>query len=76
MPDSELVKIATKIRNDTSDVILLESKNLKSNVEFEILNKAIELVEQESNQDIDEQKDKPLILSFLEEVKSNVISNS
>lgn len=68
--------IATKIRNDTSDLILLESKNLKGNVEFEILNKAIELAEQESKQDIDEQKDKTLILSFLEEVKSNVISNS
>ena len=58
------------------DTIQLESIRLKSDIEYEVLNKSIELAQYEIKNDIDEEKDKVLISSFLQEVKQNVISNS
>ena len=68
--------IANKTRKDTLDTIQLESIRLKSDIEYEVLNKSIELAQYEIKNDIDEEKDKVLISSFLQEVKQNVISNS
>ena len=68
--------IANKTRKDTLETIQLESIILKSDIEYEVLNKSIELAQYEIKNDIDEEKDKVLISSFLQEVKQNVISNS
>ncbi|HIC76340.1 MAG TPA: hypothetical protein EYO89_00560, partial [Candidatus Dadabacteria bacterium] len=65
-----------KIKNDTTDIIKLESIKLTNDIHIEVLNKSIEFTRYELMSDIDETKDTMLISSFFEEVKQNVISNN
>ena len=68
--------LGEKIKNDTADIISLESARLKADIENEVLGKAIELAKYEIKEDSNESKDTILISSFLSEVKQNAISNS
>ena len=68
--------LGEKIKNDTADIISLESVRLKADIENEVLEKAIELAKYEIKEDSNESKDAILISSFLSEVKQNAISNS
>ena len=68
--------LGEKIKNDTTDIISLESVRLKADIENEVLEKAIELAKYEIKEDSNESKDAILISSFLSEVKQNAISNS
>jgi F0F1-type ATP synthase membrane subunit b/b' len=68
--------LGEKIKNDTADIISLESVRLKADIENEVLGKAIELAKYEIKEDSNESKDTILISSFLSEVKQNAISNS
>ncbi|NSW88314.1 ATP synthase F0 subunit B [bacterium] len=68
--------VANKIKNDTHDIIQLESLKLQSEVENSILNKAIEVAQDEIATEVTNDKDSELIISFLSEVKQNAVSNS
>ncbi len=68
--------VASKIRNDTIEIIELESIKLKNDIQAEVLKKAIELAQHEIKTDIDDHKDTKLISKFFEEVKQHAISNS
>ena len=68
--------MASKTKNDTTDIIKLESIKLTNDIHIEVLNKSIEFTRYELMSDIDETKDAMLISSFFEEVKQNVISNN
>ncbi|MBT89044.1 MAG: hypothetical protein CMN79_00940 [Spirochaetales bacterium] len=67
--------VASKIRNDTIEIIELESIKLKNDIQAEVLKKAIELAQHEMRTDIDDYKDTKLISKFFEEVKQNAVSN-
>tara|TARA_Y100001970_G_scaffold147328_1_gene180867 strand:- start:11161 stop:11676 length:516 start_codon:yes stop_codon:yes gene_type:complete len=68
--------VANKIKNDTHDIIQLESLKLQGEVENSILNKAIEVAQDEIATEVTNDKDSELIISFLSEVKQNAVSNS
>ena len=68
--------VANKIKNDTHDIIQLESLKLQAEVENSILNKAIEVAQDEIATEVTNDKDSELIISFLREVKQNAVSNS
>ena len=68
--------VASKIRNDTIEIIELESIKLKNDIQAEVLKKAIELAQHEMKTDIDDHKDTKLISKFFEEVKQHAVSNS
>ena len=68
--------VANKIKNDTHDIIQLESLKLQGEVENSILNKASEVAQDEIATEVTNDKDSELIISFLSEVKQNAVSNS
>ena len=70
------IKRKGKIKNDTIEIIELESIKLKNDIQAEVLKKAIELAQHEMKTDIDDHKDTKLISKFFEEVKQHAVSNS
>ncbi len=67
--------VADKIKKDTNDIINLESLRVQAEVEDSILNKALEIAQNEIANEVTSDKDSELIISFLSEVKHNAISN-
>ena len=67
--------VADKIKKDTNDIINLESLRVQAEVENSILNKALEIAQNEIANEVTSDKDSELIISFLSEVKHNAISN-
>tara|TARA_E500000331_G_scaffold116601_1_gene113906 strand:+ start:13785 stop:14297 length:513 start_codon:yes stop_codon:yes gene_type:complete len=64
------------IEKDTEEIIKLEKDKIDSQIQAAIIQKAIKISENDLRQKITEEKDEELIMSYLVEVKKDVISNS
>ena len=64
------------IEKDTKEIIKLEKDKIDSQIQAAIIQKAIKISENDLRQKITEEKDEKLIMSYLVEVKKDVISNS
>ena len=64
------------IEKDTEEIIKLEKDKIDSQIQAAIIQKAIKISENDLRQKLTEEKDEELIMSYLVEVKKDVISNS
>lgn len=64
------------IEKDTEEIIKLEKDKIDSQIQAAIIQKAIKISENDLRQQLTEEKDEELIMSYLVEVKKDVISNS
>tara|TARA_B000000557_G_scaffold96256_1_gene77777 strand:+ start:10591 stop:11103 length:513 start_codon:yes stop_codon:yes gene_type:complete len=64
------------IEKDTDEIIKLEKDKIDSQIQAAIIQKAIKISENDLRQQLTEEKDEELIMSYLVEVKKDVISNS
>jgi len=64
------------IEKDTEEIIKLESNKIDSQIRSAMIQKAIKISENDLKQKLTEEKDEELIISYLAEVKKDVISNS
>lgn len=63
------------IEKDTEEIIKLEKDKIDSQIQAAIIQKAIKISENDLRQQLTEEKDEELIMSYLVEVKKDVISN-
>ena len=63
------------IEKDTEEIIKLEKDKIDSQIQAAMIQKAIKISENDLRQQLTEEKDEELIMSYLVEVKKDVISN-
>ena len=68
--------MVSMIERDTEEIIKLESNKIDSQIRSAMIQKAIKISENDLKQKLTEEKDEELIMSYLVEVKKDVISNS
>ena len=68
--------MVSMIEKDTEEIIKLESNKIDSQIQAAMIQKAIKISENDLKQKLTEEKDEELIISYLGEVKKDVISNS
>ncbi len=68
--------MVSMIERDTEEIIKLESNKIDSQIRSAMIQKAIKISENDLKQKLTEEKDEELIISYLAEVKKDVISNS